>query len=139
MEICFALLFFDFWFYHCHVWLHSNSGFKYHKVVFKGVLSYHIFAHPVMSSPLKLYILQAHHEWKASIAAATSHGHPMDFFLNCVLPISLGPYILRSHMTTTWLWFIIITLHVINDHSGYHFPWMRSPQVGEYKYTSFHE
>ena len=33
LEICFFLVFFDVWFYHVHVWLHSKSMFKYHKVL----------------------------------------------------------------------------------------------------------
>ena len=38
----------------------------------------------------------------------------------------------RSHLSTTWLWYVVITLHELNDHSGFHFPWLRSPQAHDF-------
>merc|ERR1711872_1137292 len=60
------------------------------------------------------------------------YGHPVDFFLHCVLPVALGPILVRSHLSTTWLWYLVISLHELNDHSGFHFPWLRSPQAHDY-------
>merc|ERR1711874_158862 len=68
LEICLFLVIFEMTFYHSHVLLHSKNPFKYHK---------------------------AHHDWKAPIAAATALGHPLDFFLHCVLAVSLGPILVR--------------------------------------------
>ena len=58
------------------------------------------------------------------MAAATAYGHPVgpspcsgdtqhqvDFLLHCVLPVALGPILIRSHLSTTWLWYLVITLH----------------------------
>ena len=102
LEIIMFLAIFEITFYNSHVLLHSKNLFQFHK---------------------------AHHEWKAPIAAATALGHPLDFFLHCVLAVSLGPILVRSHLSTAWVWYLVITLHELNDHSGYHFPWMRSSQV----------
>ena len=105
VEICLFLIIFEVVFYHSHVLLHSKKLFKYHK---------------------------SHHDWKAPVAAATALGHPLDFLLHCVMAVSLGPVLVRSHLSTAWLWYLVITLHELNDHSGYHFPLLRSSQVDQY-------
>ena len=79
---------------------------------------------------------QAHHDWKAPIAVATAYGHPLDFFLHCVLAVSLGPVLVRSHVSTAWVWYSVITLHELNDHSGYHLPWLRSSQAHDYHHRT---
>jgi len=104
-ELMAFLVIFDTIFYYCHRLLHTRNFYKYHK---------------------------SHHAWRAPIAAATAYGHPVDFFLNSVLPVALGPILVRSHISTTWLWYLVISLHVINDHSGFHLPWLRSPQAHDY-------
>jgi len=104
-ELMAFLVIFDTLFYYCHRLLHTRNFYKYHK---------------------------NHHTWRAPIAAATAYGHPVDFFLHCVLPVALGPILVRSHLSTTWLWYLVISLHEINDHSGFHFPWFRSPQAHDY-------
>jgi len=104
-EIILFLIIFETVFYHSHVLLHSKSLFKYHK---------------------------KHHDWRAPIALATAYGHPLDFLLHCVVAVSLGPVLVRSHLATAWLWYLVITLHELNDHSGYHFPWLRSSQAHDY-------
>ena len=62
----------------------------------------------------------------------------------------------RSHISTTWLWYLVISLHELkystfvfydcsflfslhslmivyhSDHSGFHLPWLRSPQAHDY-------
>jgi len=63
-------------------------------------------------------------------------GHPVDFLLHCVLPVSLGPVLLRSHLATAWLWYTVITLHELNDHSGYHLPGLRSPQPHDFHHKT---
>jgi len=105
VELIAFLVIFDTIFYYCHRLLHTRNFYKYHK---------------------------SHHAWRAPIAAATAYGHPVDFFLHCVLPVALGPILVRSHISTTWLWYLVISLHEINDHSGFHFPWLRSPQAHDY-------
>lgn len=105
VEICGFLIIFDIMFYYSHRLFHTKHLYPYHK---------------------------SHHEWRAPIAAATALGHPVDFLMHCVLPVSLGPILLGSHLTTTWVWYITITLHELNDHSGYHLPWSRSPQAHDF-------
>ena len=67
---------------------------------------------------------------------ATAYGHPVDFFLHCVLAVSLGPVLVRSHLSTAWLWYLVITLHELNDHSGFHLPWLRSSQAHDYHHRT---
>jgi len=111
IEISMYLVIFEVMFYYSHVLLHTKKFFKFHKI---------------------------HHDWKVSIAAATANGHPVDFLLHCVLAVAMGPVMVRSHLSTAWVWYFVITLHELNDHSGYHFPWMRSSQAHDYHHKVGH-
>ena len=46
------------------------------------------------------------------------------------LPIGIGPFLTGCHITTTWVWYLVISLHTVMDHCGYHLPFFRSNQVG---------
>ena len=81
-------------------------------------------------------MLQAHHEWKAPVAISTAYGHPVDGLLVATIPIGLGPFLTGCHVTTTWVWYLVITLHELNDHSGFHLPWLRSPQAHDYHHMT---
>ena len=101
-EISLFLIIFEVTFYHSHLLFHTKTFYKYHK---------------------------SHHEWRAPIAAATAQGHFLDFMMHCALAVALGPILVRSHLSTAWVWYGVIMLHELNDHSGYHFPFFRSSQV----------
>ena len=79
-----------------------------------------------------LSTLQAHHDWRAPIAAATSYGHPVDGLLVATLPIGLGPLLTGCHVSTTWVWYLVISFHTIMDHCGYHLPLLRSNEAHEF-------
>lgn len=78
------------------------------------------------------YIHKVHHYWQAPIAIAAIYCHPLEHFFANLLPVLLGPMVLGSHRAVTAIWLIIVHVFTLNDHSGYHFPLMPSPEFHDY-------
>ena len=53
----------------------------------------------------------------------------MDGVLVASLPIGIGPFLTGCHITTTWVWYLVISLHTVMDHCGYQLPFFRSNQA----------
>jgi len=49
-----------------------------------------------------------------------------------VLPVLLGPLIVRAHIATAWLWIVVTLVNTSNSHSGYHFPAFPSPEQHDF-------
>lgn len=75
---------------------------------------------------------KVHHYWQAPIAIAAIYCHPLEHLLANLLPVLLGPLLMGSHRSTISLWLILVHFVTLNDHSGYHFPGMPSPEFHDY-------
>ena len=40
-----------------------------------------------------------------------------------------GPFIMNPHIITLWMWYTLVHLRGIKNHSGYHFPWFLWPSA----------
>ena len=69
---------------------------------------------------------------QAPIAAAAAYSHPVEHFLTGILSTSAGLLILSPQIPVHMLWYCWIGFQVQNDHSGYHFPIMFSPEFHDY-------
>lgn len=75
------------------------------------------------------YIHKKHHEWTASIGLTSLYAHPVEHIFSNILPPAVGPLLLGSHVATSWLWFCLALTSTLNSHSGYHLPFLPSPEV----------
>ena len=75
------------------------------------------------------YIHKQHHEWTASVSLTSLYCHPVEHILSNILPPAVGPLLLGSHVATSWLWFSLALTSTLNSHSGYHLPFLPSPEV----------
>jgi methylsterol monooxygenase len=80
-----------------------------------------------------------HHEWTAPIGIACIYAHPLEHILSNMLPVMLGPFLLGSHLATSWVWQTIAVITTINTHSGYHLPFMPSPEAHDYHHLKFNQ
>ncbi|XP_050464832.1 fatty acid hydroxylase domain-containing protein 2-like [Cataglyphis hispanica] len=78
------------------------------------------------------YIHKQHHEWTAPIAVSAMYCHPLENIGSNLLPASLGILIMGSHVVTAWIWILFAMLSTLNLHSGYHLPFLPSPEEHDF-------
>ena len=80
------------------------------------------YTHKIGHIPyIYIKIHKIHHEWVIPCAVSASYSHPLEFIF-CSLPsFLLPPFITNLNGYAMKLWFILATISVINDHSGYKF------------------
>ncbi|XP_046394002.1 fatty acid hydroxylase domain-containing protein 2 isoform X2 [Ischnura elegans] len=84
-------------------------------------------------------IHKKHHEWTAPIAVTAVYCHPIEHVFSNLLPPFLGVLIMNSHVATAWLWFSLAILSTLNAHSGYHLPFMPSPEAHDFHHLKFNQ
>lgn len=112
------------------------------------------------------HIHKKHHEWQASVAYTSIYAHPFEHLVSNLVGPFLGPLILKAHITTgetrsiilslfhksrvfctlirdrllaAWLWFFLAISVTINSHSGYHLPFMPSPEAHDFHHLKFNQ
>ena len=76
-----------------------------------------------------------HHEWKAPVAAIANYTHPVEHFLIAIVSPSMGHLVSGSPLSVHWVWYVWMIIQTNNDHSGYHFPLVFSPEHHDYHHA----
>lgn len=87
-----------------------------------------LFHHP----SIYRHIHKIHHEWTAPVGIVSIYAHPLEHLIANVLPVAMGPLVMGSHIATAWMWFAMALLTTVNTHSGYHLPFMPSPEAHDF-------
>ncbi|CDW78371.1 sterol desaturase family protein [Stylonychia lemnae] len=116
-QVCIMMLVEDFSFYFIHWFMHNR------------------YIYP--------YVHKRHHEFRVNVACCFNYFHPIDLFLEGMLPTAIGHAILgkRMHYYTYFCWYIFRVLESMDGHSGYEFPWSPFrliPFSGSSTYHDFH-
>jgi len=87
-------------FYWIHRWLHTPYAYnKFHKL---------------------------HHEYSDPFSLVGELAHPVEFVLNFLLPLMIGPFLLGYfqgvHIVTFWVWITFRGMRGSDAHSGYNLP-----------------
>jgi len=112
LHLLVCILSHDAWFYYGHRLLHYRKIYKHiHKI---------------------------HHEWTSPIAPAALYAHPVEHILTGQMSASSGLFLMGSPLPIMWLWFCLLGMQVMNDHSGYHLPIHFSPEFHDFHHLKFH-
>ena len=72
------------------------------------------------------HVHNLHHEWTASVVMASTFAPPVEHIIKNLLPIAVGPMLLKCHVVTVWIWYNYAALDAVQTHSRYHLTWMIS-------------
>ncbi|XP_028839182.1 fatty acid hydroxylase domain-containing protein 2 [Denticeps clupeoides] len=97
--------------------------------------SHRLFHHPAIYK----HVHKIHHEWTAPVGVVALYAHPLEHVLSNMLPALVGPVLLRSHLSTTCLWFTLALLVTTISHCGYHLPFLPSPEFHDFHHLKFNQ
>ena len=96
------------------------------------------YSHRMLHHPsLYRHFHKQHHEWQTPIALAAEYCHPFEHVISNVIPIMIGPYLMKSHSIMCHIWYIYVVVLTLHDHSGYHFPLTPSPVFHDFHHLKF--
>ncbi|XP_038104033.1 fatty acid hydroxylase domain-containing protein 2 [Culex quinquefasciatus] len=84
-------------------------------------------------------IHKKHHEWTSPVAVAAVYAHPIEHVFSNVLPLYLGVLLTEAHLVTVWIWATIALFGTLHDHSGYHLPFLGSPELHDFHHLKFNQ
>jgi len=111
VELCVYILVEEFGFYYSHRLSHHPKLYKhFHKI---------------------------HHEWTAPISIIGIYNHWAEHIVANILPVTLGPVLMGSHMASLVMWTCIAITSTQISHGGYHLPFLPSPEAHDYHHLKF--
>jgi fatty acid hydroxylase domain-containing protein 2 len=82
-------------------------------------------------------IHKMHHGWTSPMAITAAYCHPIEHIFSNVLPIGLGIGIMQSHILINWIWIGYSNLQTLTAHSGYHLPFLMSPEAHDFHHAKY--
>jgi sterol desaturase/sphingolipid hydroxylase (fatty acid hydroxylase superfamily) len=89
-------------------------------------------------------IHKVHHSFTAPCAISAIYAHPVEHLFSNVMPVSLGPLLMRSHPISSMIWGIVVLYSTMFVHSGYDFSQYNkflfpSPYFHDWHHEKFNE
>jgi sterol desaturase/sphingolipid hydroxylase (fatty acid hydroxylase superfamily) len=121
--------------YEIYILLLFHNSFLHHPLIYK-------------------HVHKIHHEWTAPIGTLNAkessnklnkqiagiigvYAHPFEVLLSNSLPLMMGPFICGSHVATAMMWFVMAIFSTTIAHSGYHMPFLPSPEAHDFHHLKY--
>jgi sterol desaturase/sphingolipid hydroxylase (fatty acid hydroxylase superfamily) len=65
--------------------------------------------------------------------------HPIEHVVSNIFPFVISGLLFRHTLVTSWIIYTIAIVTTLGDHSGYHLPFLHSPQFHDYHHLKFIE
>jgi methylsterol monooxygenase len=98
--------------------------------IIQDILFY--YSHRLLHHRWFYRIHKKHHEFTAPIGIASQYCEIVEHFLSNLFPVFFGFIFVKPHVTTVALWLTIVIVTTVNDHSGYHLPFLHSSRIHDY-------
>ncbi|CRL03989.1 CLUMA_CG017108, isoform A [Clunio marinus] len=85
------------------------------------------------------YIHKVHHEWTAPVSTMAIYAHWIEHILSNISPVIISIIAVNAPLSTSWVYFTMTIVTTLGDHSGYHLPFLHSPQFHDYHHLKFSE
>lgn len=77
-------------------------------------------------------IHKQHHEFQSPIAVTAIYCNSVEHIFSNLIPVVIGFTLLKCHVATAFLWSTVVVITTLNDHSGYHLPFLHSSELHDY-------
>eukprot|EP00731_Ephydatia_muelleri_P030774 Em0022g288a len=125
----------------CGVELPSFTTLLWHLLIYLLVVEIGFYySHRLMHHPhLYKRIHKTHHKWIAPVGITSVYAHPIEHIVVNLGPIVAGPLLLGSHLSVAWLWYALTITSTTINHSGYHLPFLPSPEAHDFHHSNFNQ
>lgn len=65
--------------------------------------------------------------------------HPIEHIFSNIIPIVAGNFLFKYTLVSTWMIYGVAIITTLGDHSGYHLPFLHSPQFHDFHHLKFIE
>lgn len=76
-------------------------------------------------------------QWTSPVAISAIYAHWVEHWLCNLTPIALGPLLCGCHVWLIFVWVGIALVQTLHAHSGYHLPFLSSPEAHDAHHKLF--
>jgi methylsterol monooxygenase len=84
-------------------------------------------------------IHKVHHEWTAPVSLMAAYCHPIEHIMSNIVPFIVATLVLKYTLVSAWIIYGAAIISTLGDHSGYHLPFLHSPQFHDFHHLKFVE